>query len=268
MEFNDSANPSRPRSGNHSSTIREHGPRIISACGVLVAAWVSAAALAQDALLLPWSQRPPYFFLDSESRIAGSFHKQGERIFAQAGIAVRWVELPPNRFMYMLASNRQRLCLVGWLKSPERERMGRFSQAFFRDRPMNGVVAKDSPLKPGITLEELLAVPGLHVLIKQNFVYGPELDGLIAALPDERVIRTSAAIETLPLMIGAKRADITFMHQRQIHDTLATEPGLARAIRMLPLAGLSDTRWHILCSRQVTDEEMQRIDAAITDLPQ
>lgn len=230
--------------------------------------WFAAAAARadDDTVLLPWGERRPYFYLDPASRPAGIFHALGERIFAQAGIATRWAEMPTNRLMRMLARNQQRLCLVGWFKTPEREALGRFSEPFFRTPPMRGVVPRDSALQGNISLTTLFAKPDLRVLLKENFTYGPQLDRMLAALPGERIERVAVDFDRLPMMIRSKRADITFMPPAMFDDALAANSSLAREIRLLPLTGLEDNLWYIICTLQVTEAVMQRLNRAIGSL--
>ena len=84
-------------------------------------------AIAQDTttetILLPWTERRPFQYVDSDGKLKGILFDLGEKIFTKAGVPMKWVEIPANRILSTLKANEQPICLVGWFKTPERRKL-------------------------------------------------------------------------------------------------------------------------------------------------
>lgn len=229
-----------------------------------LALYLTASMAAEEALLLPWTERKPFQYLDEKGQLAGILYDLGERIFGKAGIEHKWADIPANRILLSLSANEQKLCLVGWFKTPEREKMARISLPIYRDKPLRGVLAINHPLKAGASLDSIFANLALKILVKQSYSYGAQMDQRLAARQGTGIERVVIDNARMLLMIGAQRADITFMPQEEIDFHAATTPNFARDFKVIDFDELpaGNTR-HVICSLQVSDETMQRIDATI-----
>jgi hypothetical protein len=154
-------------------------------------------------------------------------------------------------------------CAVGWFKNPDRELHFKFTKAIYRDHPTVGLAPADFSLYR-TTLAETLRQPGLQVLVKDGFSYGPLIDGLLAQTKVERVV-TSADSVPMVHMIAAHRAHFMFAAEEEAAYLVEQAGVRAAQLRVLHFADLPPgERRHILCSKGVSDEAIERLNKAIT----
>jgi polar amino acid transport system substrate-binding protein len=245
-------------------------------CGSAWAVGESAAAAASAAtsavtepLSLYFFERPPYVVQRAGSEdVTGLTATPAAQAFRAAGIAFQWVMLPTVRQLVTMKENSAHpACAVGWFKNPDRELHFKFTKPIYRDRPTVGLAPADFGLYR-TTLAETLRQPGLQVLVKDGFSYGPLIDGLLAQTKVERVV-TSA--ESVPMihMIAARRANFMFAAEEEAAYLVEQAGVPAVQLRVLHFADLPPgERRHILCSKGVPDESIERLNKAITvELP-
>ena len=155
-------------------------------------------------------------------------------------------------------------CLVGHFRNPEREGYAKFTEPIFQDEPRIALTASvNTVLKDGNSVEAVLANKEQVLLVKQSYSYGQVLDSLIEKYQPSR---QSVAVENLQMlrMIAAKRADYMFITPLEA-STAITEAGLAKELfKMVKLENMpkGDLRY-ILCSKSVSDETIEKLNAAI-----
>lgn len=246
----------------YGQAIGRRGAGLLVACAGLAAS--GAAMAAAEPVSLYFFERPPYVVHQAGSdEVTGLTATPTGQAFKAAGIAYRWVMLPTVRQLVTLKDNPQPACAVGWFKNPEREQHFKFSKPIYRDRP-TVALARAEFNSASATLAETLRQPGLRVLVKDGFSYGPLVDNLLAQSKAERVV-TSAESVAMIHMIAAQRAHFMFAAEEEA-AYLAEQAGVpARQLRTLHFADLPPgERRYILCSKAVPDELIERLNKAIT----
>ncbi len=224
-----------------------------------------AAAAQPAALTVYYNERPPYAVSGAGDQVEGLTATPAARALAAAGVPFRWVKLPSNRQILSIKDNRAPECALGWFRNPEREQFARFSKPLYQDRPT--VALSHQGLEPpGRRLAELLSQPGVTVLVKERFSYGPYVDGLLAQL---RPTVTATTVENAQMvqMVARRRADLMFAAEEEASVLIEQAgPEDARQLKVLHFADMPEgEKRHLMCSRAVPEELMQRLNAAIPD---
>lgn len=225
-----------------------------------------APAWSEPPLAIYYFPRPPYYTTEADGRAGGILVERVRAIMAQAGIEHRFVEAPSKRVLLMLGQD-EAACGVGWLRTPSRETLFRFSLPIHRDAPLVALVGSAGlarlPARP--TLEGLLG-SDLVLGVIDGFSYGEAVDRMIARANPKRQMVTGE-VQRLVRMIAAGRCDWMLLNPLEAHWQLERDPGLARALRVLALpdAPASNPRY-LMCSQSVAPEVMERIDRAILRL--
>jgi len=246
------------------SAVRPSRSRAIGvALAAAAAAQAPPATAGSDTIDLYYFERPPYVMkAPASGEVIGLTAAPAAQAFKAAGIGFRWVQLPTVRQLVTLKDSAVPACAVGWFRNAERERQFKFSRAIYRDRPTVALARTD--FSASASLAETLRQPGVAVLVKDGFSYGPLIDGLIAQSPAQRVV-TSAESLAMARMVGAHRAH--FMLAAEEEAAYLTEPsaGAGAGLKLIRFADLPPgERRHILCSKAVPDEVIERLDKAIT----
>jgi uncharacterized protein (TIGR02285 family) len=227
---------------------------------------VCAVAVAQsrEPITIRYSERKPFQYTDQTGQPAGLLIGPTARVFAKAGIPVSWKSEPFNRSMMRIQANQGKDCSVGWYKTAERETYARFTQPIYHDSPQVGFARADFPVAEGETARALLADGRTRLLLKQSFVYGEYLDGLISKIPEDKVQRVSVEIPNLLQMLRADRADLTFISKEEaaFYATEADFPIKDFQTISLPDIPKGDFRY-LICSQRVSPSVIQRLDKAI-----
>jgi uncharacterized protein (TIGR02285 family) len=227
---------------------------------------VSAVSFAQSSepITIRYSERKPFQYTDESGQPAGQLITRTASVFAKAGIPVIWKSEPFSRSMLRVQANSGRDCSVGWFKTAEREAYARFTLPIYQDGPQQGFARADFLLAKGQTAKALLADTRTRLLLKQSFVYGAYLDGLISAMPETQVQRVSVEIPTMLMMLHADRANLTFISQEEA-ELYATEPDFPIndfQLISLPDIPVGELRY-LICSKRVPNSVIQRLNKAI-----
>ena len=249
------------------STSDDRIVRFLALLALAVPALLPGVAGAQN-LIMAFRDKPPYSYVDN-GVLRGFLLERTQRILDLAGIQAKFVDLPPKRIFLEIQNNNQAFCSFGWYKIPEREKYAKFSQAIHQDRPhvvLAGPRSADE-VKKQRSLKALLANPALTLAAVDGVSYGPDIDSLIAKFPGT-VDRSLVSPIQVAKKVALKRADFMFIDQEDYDYLLATNPefrddGLIRIDYPDLPPGL---KRYILCSPQVSDETMAKIDSAIARL--
>jgi polar amino acid transport system substrate-binding protein len=231
----------------------------------LAAAFLSQMAMA-DPLLMVYRDKPPYSYVENGVE-KGFLLERTRRVMSRAGIDVKFRELPTKRIFLDIQNNEQPICSFGWYKIAEREEYARFSLPLLQDRPhviLAGPRSADA-VRRYTTLKSLISDRTLALAALDGVSYGAEIDGLIATFPG-RVDKTLQSPLQVSKKVAAQRADFMFIDQDDYDYFTETSAdfrnaGLVRIEYPDMPAGL---KRYILCSRQVGDDIMRRINTAIT----
>lgn len=238
--------------------------RCIGALGLAAA----AAAQAGDTIELYYFERPPYVMHRAGSdEVVGLTATPAAQAFRAAGIRFRWVQMPTVRQLVTLKESAAPACAVGWFRNPEREQQFKFTRPIYRDRPTVALARADYT-PPAPTLAETLRQPGLAVLVKDGFSYGALIDALLVQAHPERVVTTAETV-AMVRMIAAQRAHFMFAAEEEAAHLTEGADAPAAGLKIIHFADLPPgERRHILCSKAVPDELVERLNKAITvELP-
>ena len=224
----------------------------------------ASAQGVSDVIILPWTERVPFQYINSDGKLAGILYDLGEKIFKKAELAVKWQEVPANRILLMLERNDERVCLVGWYKTPAREAVSNISSEIYRDKPLRGVLRSDSKYKNLPSLKSLSADTGIELLFKQGYSYGAIVDELIASRSEKHIQRVTGNNSTILKMITLYRADLTFLPQEEIDAHREVDASFDVNFSVVKFAELKEgnTR-HIVCSKNVALETIAKLDKEI-----
>lgn len=235
---------------------------------------------AAEPLRLHYQERPPYSATATATSTSADGRVNGEvsgevggqvsglvadraaQALQRAGIAFQWIRTPSQRQLALIQADPGGLdCGVGWFRSDERAARGRFSAPLYRDRPLAALARDPVWRAPQASAAALLADPGLRLLVKEGYSYGPRLDAQIAAAP-RPPLRTSVEPLQMARMLASGRAD--WMPVAPEEAEVLRQDGL----RLLPLTDQPEgqTR-HLYCNRAVPLAWMERIDRALAALP-
>jgi len=222
-----------------------------------------ASSQAGGALTVFYNVRPPYLVQEAGGAPSGLTGTPARQAFAGAGVAVQWTILPTNRQIMLIRENNGAYCAVGWFANAERGRFAKFTRAVYRDQGWMVLAHPDFALDEQLELEQVLARPGLRVLVKDKYSYGSAIDGLLARYKPTIAVSTGTTLQMLQ-SLGARSVDIMFVSAEEGRYLLANGGDKAGRLRLLRPARMpkGETR-HIMCSRQVPDELIDKLNKAI-----
>ncbi len=229
----------------------------------------AAAAAGEDgALLIHYSPMPPRAY-SVNGRPAGTLIEQLSGLTEAAALQVRLQETPLKRSLHEIEQNRTALCALGVFRTPEREVWGRYSLMLSTDAaPLFYATPAVAPrLRRHANAAAVLADPGLQLVIVDGVSYGSQLDALIAnaaRLP----LRAGVDQQRMFRMLLAGRADYSIGSPEELSHLVDRRELPAGALEPVRLPGMPEGRSrHLLCSQQVPERVMQRLDAAIRAKP-
>jgi polar amino acid transport system substrate-binding protein len=208
-------------------------------------------------LVLHFQERPPYSSRQSDGSVVGLVATPAAAALQRAGIEFRWELTPSQRQLALIQGGRGLQCGLGWFRNDERARLGRFSEALYRDKALAALVRDGVAVPPQPSAEELLAGAPLRLLVKDGYSYGPLLDGLIAAHP-RAVSKTHVDPPQMSQMLRSGRADWMIVAPEEA-EVLG-----GQGLKLLPLKDLpaGQTR-HLYCTFEVPADLLQRFDRAL-----
>lgn len=227
-------------------------------------ALVAGVAKAAEPLPLYYFDRPPYVQKAARGdEVNGLTATPAAQAFRAAGLEFRWTLLPTVRQLVTLKDSLVPACAVGWFKNPERELQFKFTKPIYRDRP-TVALARSNFHAVAPTLIDTLRQPGLSVLVKDGFSYGPLIDGMLLLARPERVV-TSVESAAMVSMIAAQRASFMFAAEEEANYLVEQAGVPLNALKLVRFADVPPgERRYILCSKATPDEVIERLNKAIT----
>lgn len=230
---------------------------------VIVALAAASAARPQQVITLHFEARPPYLVGDGNGGALGLTATPAANAFRAAGITFNWQQSSMNRQLHLLKENAGQHCVIGWFKNAKRSRYVKFTRPIYRDKALVGVVRSTWAGADGRRLDEVLAAPGLRVVVKANYSYGAHVDRLLERAP-ARPIASSQPNAQIAELVRNDRADLMFVAEEEAEVLLRQNGAGARALRRLAFSDTMPGEWrHIACTRQVPDALIERLDANI-----
>jgi len=232
----------------------------------LPAVYCSLAALtcqAGESLTVFYNLRPPYVSLQDDGAIAGLTGTPARQALARAGITANWSEMPTNRQLLKIRENTGSFCAIGWFQTRDRAEYAKFTHAIYRDHGWMVLVRSGLPVEERDSLPEVLARPGMRVMVKDKYSYGPAIDALLVEAKPAIAVSTGTTLQMLQ-SLGAHSVDLIFVSDEEGRYLMSNAISQASQFRLLRLAHMpkGESR-HIMCSRQVSDELIERLNKAI-----
>lgn len=227
-----------------------------------------ASAQAVDPITLHFYDRRPFQYMAEDSSPAGSIVDMERQVFKNAGIPVTWVMTPVNRIMRVLQDNRGMDCSAAWARTPERELFAKFTIPVVDATHLVGLVRSDLKATEGSKAKDVFALPSVQLLLKQGLTYGDYLDGLIADIPSNRKVFVSDDMSSMVRMLtmGTGNIVLTSLDEAQMYvSQTVTKPIGIRVLKFPDVPALGPRS--IICSRNVSDDVMKKLNVAIKGLP-
>lgn len=229
-----------------------------------------AGAIVQHGKPLPGSidlrvhyhERPPYYMETAEG-VAGLCATPVARALEAAGIPYRWIRTPPKRQLHLLKQNPAQDCIIGWFKTPERERYARYSTAIYQDQPTVALVRRGDPRLPErCTVAALLSVPDIVMLSRPGYSYGSQVDRALVRIAPRRIDSGVDSSEWLSILF-TRRADFLLIASEEAKYLLRRTQLPTDAFRLLPLTDMPPgNRRYVMFSRAVPADVVDRFNAA------
>lgn len=215
-------------------------------------------------IVLAYHERPPYYVTGHDETLTGLVGEPALSVFHRSGLRFTLQRMPSKRQLTSITHNRERICAVGWFKNPEREQFARFTLPLYQDRPTVVVTRSELALarqKP--TLKALLADTNLVLLTKSGYSYGAYVDALLRQnSPDQET--TTGSTDQMLAMVKTGKADYFLAAAEEAEAAIAASGEPARYILYTPGDSPAGNLRYLMCSQQVTQAEIDRINSAIS----
>ncbi|MFZ6657074.1 hypothetical protein [Undibacterium sp. TJN19] len=224
---------------------------------------LAGMAGAEDVITVAWRIKPPHQYRENGVE-KGILLDRAKQVFATAQLPHRFVEEPAKRIWSNFSAGTKNYCSFGWYKIPEREALVQFSGVFHADPPHTLLVspAALTTVTAHHNLNSLLADPSLTLGVVDAVSYGPELDALIKSSKN-KIERSTTLPMIMARMVGANRASYMFI-DREDWEYLKDKEDSLRLTTQMDLGGMPQgLNRYIVCSKDVTAEQMQKINAAL-----
>jgi len=147
---------------------------------VLYVVLVTACAASPTSLMLYYENRPPFMFLQN-GKLIGPEGKAATDAFVAAGVDFTLTEAPGARELDWIEKNLTPSCAIGIYKTPERVRLGKFTQPIYLKQGKVIVVRTDNQrINSYRLMTPLLADPQISLVMRNGYSYGDKLDAMLA----------------------------------------------------------------------------------------
>ena len=214
-------------------------------------------------IMVHYHQRSPYYIRD-EDGVHGLCMDPVIKAFETSGLAFQLVETPAKRQLKIIEQNKGRDCIVGWFKIPDREKIGKFTLPIYQDKPMIALAGKHAGL-PGKydSVETILKNRDLTLLRKDGYSYGGFLDEKIDDFKPRQEMTTAENLSMLK-MIHSRRADYFFITKEEAKNLLELSGFPLSDFQLVVFSDIpKGNKRYLLCSRQVGDEVIEKLNAAL-----
>lgn len=216
-----------------------------------------------EVITVHYHERVPYY-VTGPYGVYGLCADPLKKAFKEANIPFRWQKTPAKRQLDILKENRGRECILGWFKSPQREKFARYTLYIYKDKPATALARADNDeITSGKSLEENLSNPHLVLLRKSGYSYGRFVDEKIAGLNPKQEVTTAENIGMLK-MIHSKRADYFFIAEEEAEELIVSSGLPVTDFKQVKFSNMPEgNNRYILFSRKVEDEVIKKINKAI-----
>ncbi len=232
---------------------------------VLIGIFALAVALnvhSRELIKLYYEEREPYSSLRADGVVNGLIANPVSRAFTFSDVAFKWVSVPFKRQLVQLKDNTEAACGMVFFKTEEREKFGKFTHAIYRDGITVMLSRQDFQPEKNMHLIDAMSMKGARMLRKEASFYGPFIeDAMLKVKPT--VVSTTAEMRNMALMLIADRADYTMLTMEEANYLIASIPDGDQLHVFRPVDMPSGQYRYIMCSKQVPDEVITRLNKAI-----
>jgi polar amino acid transport system substrate-binding protein len=214
-------------------------------------------------ILLYYNERPPYLVTTNHG-VEGLTGSPTTLIFDKSGIPFQWEQIPSKRQIYLLQKNNNRICLVGWFKTEERENYARYTLPVYQDKPQFALARADNNnISSGHTVAEVFSNRQLNLLVKDGYSYGSYLDNKIKEYDTNRTVTTNESSGMLE-MVFFRHADYFFVAPEEAEGLMKTSKFDPQDFKTINFTDIpSGEKRYILCSMQVEESVVEQLNTAI-----
>lgn len=223
-----------------------------------------AGAATEQPVTLHYVERPPYMMASGEGLI-GLTGGPSYQAFMKAKVPVEIRKTPFARQLHYLEINSGMDCMIGMFKKPERERFAKYSKPIYQDQPQMILTstAKASRFAAHASVVDVFNDKQLVLLVKLGYSYGVPMDALIEKY---QPTRQTTSDENLAMVRKVKSgmADYMLMAPEEANVAIEAAGLVPQDFRQIKFKNMPGGEYrHLLCSNNVPDEVMQRLNAAI-----
>jgi polar amino acid transport system substrate-binding protein len=240
--------------------------RFLLACSALTcgAAWAESIT----PITMHYYERKPFHYTADNFQVEGLVVTPTIQAFKKIGTPIVWKLTPASRILATMKANIGADCSAGWYKTAERESYARFTLPIYNDKPLIAIARADFAAPEGISAKELFAQPQIKLVLKQGFVHGAYLDKIIAQMPPQNIIKVSDEVSSMVRMIKSGIADLMTATQEEAEMYVSQAGYGMKDFRVFHFPDVPAVeKRYILCSKQVPEEVINKLNAAIVDLP-
>jgi hypothetical protein len=230
---------------------------------LILAAAVAAAGTGQP-LMLHYIQSPPLQYADSRGQLTGFVAKPAIAALTAAGIPYEVRQTPAKQQIVLLQANEAPACMVSWLQTPERERIGKFTEVVYEDkRPFALTWAGNPAMKDEEPLKDTLGDKRLRAMVKQGVSYGPTIDRALIRYKTQPASTTADAVQMLD-MLRKHSIDYFFITDEEAAEAIKASGYPASNYQRIYFSDLyKGHERRLWCSLSVPDDVFRRLNAAI-----
>lgn len=218
---------------------------------------------ADSLITIHYHDRRPYY-VSSGGTVHGLVADPIALIFKKTGIDFQWINTPAKRQLDLIRDNASATCAAGWFKTPEREKIGKYTLPIYQDRPFVAVARAENSLLLDIeTLDRVFSEGRLKLLVKSGYSYGRYIDSKIKQLKPWRIV-TTADNKSMLQMILNHRADYSFMTEEEANDLLLFS-GIPRDnYKIISFKDIPEgSQRYLICSKKMKDTDIENLNSAI-----
>lgn len=237
---------------------------IVLAGTCATASLIAAAEPAAQRVTLHYVQRPPYMVVSGHG-LSGTTGLPAFTAFKKAGIPFEIRETPFARQLRMLEKESGQNCMVGMFKKSEREIFAKFTKPIYRDQTQVLLIEASNARRFASmqSVEDVFNDKGLVFLAKLGYSYGAPLDALVET--NHPTIRQT--VDENLLMIKAikmKMADYMVIAPEEAAEAIVAAGFYEHDFKQIKLKNMPEGGYrHIMCSKQVPDEVIKKLNAVI-----
>lgn len=232
----------------------------------LLIAWLvacsAAPAVAAD-LVLYYEERPP-LMSRQDNQLTGVQGAPAMAVLQRAGITVELREAPVVRQMAMIERNAEPACALGLYRTPEREKLGKYSRLpVYSSPPQSLMIRRDGRLKDIHRFATAVQSPNVTLALRHGYSYGAETDKALSE-GGVKLIRSSDHSMARARLVLLGMADATLFTEEEGEALIKQlgEAGAALELRRLPDAPPGEGRY-FFCSKALPERQMRAIDDAM-----